>query len=185
MSREFKTSGQQEDSFAKVYLNSRNDFIFINEKDSTIFDLFADFLRWLEEKDQDIKRKEKEYAEKYGTEIIKRNEDGEVEEINTEAFLAYANLRTEIYREAAERIDSVFGSGTIRKYFYQSYEINPGFVPDDECIYDFLDEMTPILNELFSDRSKRLELKYNRNRKGGKRNKYRSKEQLIKDGMGR
>ena len=102
-----------------------------------------------------------------------------------DAFVQFSRLRTETYKESAGRIDDIFGEGTLRKYFRKFYEVNPDFVPDDECLYDFIEEMTPILNELFADRSKRLALKYNRDRKGGKRSRYRNKNELIRDYSGR
>lgn len=185
MAREFRVSNQQEENLAKVLLNSEDDYIYINEKDASIFDKFADFLKWLEEKDADLTRKEADYRQKYGSEIIKRNADGEVEDVNTDAFVQFSRLRTETYKEVAERIEAIFGEGVLRKYFRKFYEINPDFVPDDECIYDFIEEMTPILNSLFAERSERIALKYNRNRKGGKRNRYRSREEIINDNMGR
>ena len=110
MAKEFVLRNKQEEDLVKVVLNSKNDFIFINTKNSKIFDDFAAFLQWIEQKD---------------------------------------------------------------------------FVPNDECIYDFLDEMTPVLNEMFADSAKRISLKYNRDRKGGKRTKYRSKEQIIQAAMGK
>lgn len=185
MSREFRTSNQQEENLAKVFLNSDDDFIYINEKDASIFDKFADFLKWLEEKDADLVKKEKEYRQKYGDGIVTRNADGEVDDINTDAFVQFSRLRTETYKEVSDRIETIFGAGVLKKYFRKFYEISPDFVPDDECIYDFIEEMTPILNSLFADRSERIALKYNRNRKGGKRNRYRTKEEIIKDNMGR
>lgn len=185
MAREFRTSNQQEENLAKVFLNSEDDFIYINEKDATIFDKFAAFLKWLEEKDADIRKKSEELEKKFGKDIVNLGEDGEVKDVNTDAFIQYSKLRTDTYKEAAENIETIFGKGTLRKYFRKFYEISPEFVPDDECICDFIEEMTPILNELFADRSKRIALKYNRDRKGGKRNKYRSKEELIRDYSGR
>ena len=65
------------------------------------------------------------------------------------------------------------------------YEANPGFVPDEECIYDFFEEITPVMNQLFEDRKKKIELRFNKNRKGGKGNKYRTKDQLIRDYSGK
>ncbi len=185
MAREFRTSSQQEENLAKVFLNSDDDYIYINEKDATIFDRFAAFMKWLEEKEADIRKKEEEYEKRFGKDIVKVGEDGEVEDVNADAFVQFSRLRTETYKESAGRIDDIFGEGTLRKYFRKFYEVNPDFVPDDECLYDFIEEMTPILNELFADRSKRLALKYNRDRKGGKRSRYRNKNELIRGYSGR
>ena len=114
-----------------------------------------------------------------------RDEDGDIVDFNIDAFVALSKTRTDTYREAAAKIDRIFGQDVIRKYFRLSYEINPDFVPDDECIYDFLDSMTPVLNQIYADRAKRVKLKYNRDRKGGKRTRYRNKEELIQDYMGK
>ena len=173
MARDFRTDNRQEENIAKVYLNSKDDFIYIDEKDTSIFERFAALLKWLEEKGNEITNKEKELEQRHGKDIITRNDAGEVTDINVDAFVAFSKFRTETYQEAADQIDKIFGQNTIRKYFRTSYEINPDFTPDDECIYDFLDEITPILNELYSDRAKRISLKYSSSRKGGKQSKYR------------
>lgn len=185
MAKEFKVSNLQEENLAKISLNDNDDYIYLNEKDATIFDNFAAFMKWLEEKETCIREKEAEYEKEYGKDIVKLDADGNVEDVNVDAFVQYSRLRTETYRESAERIDSIFGTGTLRKYFRKFYEINPEFVPDDECIFDFIEAMTPILNDLFADRSKRIALKYNRERMGGKSRKYRSKDELIRDYKGR
>ena len=179
--KEFRTNNKQEESLAKVILNDKEEYVLINGKDATIFDRFAEFIKWLDDMGNEIKKKEKDIEAEYGKDIVQRDEDGAVEDINTGAFIALSKLRTDTYREAAERIETVFGTGTMRKYFNAFYELNPEFVPDDECIYDFIEEITPVLNEIFADRKKRIELKYNRNRRGGKGNRYRNKEELIRD----
>ena len=180
MAREFRTNNKSEDSLAKVFLNSEDDFIYINVKDATIFDRFAELLQWLEKKEADLREQEKN-SKDYAV----RDENGDIVDVDVDEFIKCSSLRTETCKEVVERIDGIFGENTLRKYFRKFYEINPGFVPDDECIYDFLDEMTPILNELFSEREKRIELKYSNARKGAKRSKYRNREELIKDYMGR
>lgn len=185
MAKEFVLRNKQEEDLVKVVLNSKNDFIFINTKNSKIFDDFAAFLQWIEQKDAQVKASEKEYMERYKEPIVKKDEAGDVEDINTDALVEFCRFRTSIYKETVEKLDGIFGEGTIRKYFRAFYEINPDFVPNDECIYDFLDEMTPVLNEMFADSAKRISLKYNRDRKGGKRTKYRSKEQIIQAAMGK
>ena len=179
--KEGRIGQKQRENFFKLYLNEYEDFILINESDSGIFDRYAEFLKWLDEKGIDIQKSEEKLREIYGNDIVKRDDDGNVVDVNTDAFLALSKLRTDTYRETCEQIDRIFGKDTCRKYFRESYEINPDFVPDDECIYDFLEEITPVLNNIFADRKKRIELKYNKNRKGGKANNYRTKDQLLAD----
>lgn len=160
-----------------LYLNDKDEYIQINVNDAAVFDRFADFLSWIYKKSEEIQAEEKAFKEKYGA-IIKGDEEGDID-VNTDAVVELFKLRSSAYRETEERIDMIFGTGTCKKYFRPMYEISPDFVPDDECFFDFLEEITPVLNNLFADRRKRIELKYNRNRKGGKKNRHRTKEQLI------
>lgn len=179
-----RTLGQKtQENLLKLNLNNKGDYIYLDDRDPTLFDGFADFLKWLEDKEAEIQTKEKEIQQKYGNEIVKRDEDGEVESINTDALVEMTKFRTNSYREAAERLNRIFGGDVLRKYFHVSYEINPDFVPDDECMYDFLEEIMPVMNELFEGKRERLETKYNKDRKGGKRNKYRNKDQIIQANM--
>lgn len=182
MNREFRPQGAEE-SLVKVFLNSDDDYIFINERDPEIFDKFSDFIGWVDEKGKEITKQEEELRQKYKEGIIKYDDDGNVEDINATALCEMSKIRREAYREVAERIDRIFGEDALRKYFKKSYELNPGYVPDDECIFDFMSAMTPVLNEIFSDRRKRIDLKYSQKRKGGNRRKYRSKEEIIQDNM--
>ena len=179
--REGRIGYKSSEDLFKLYLNEYDDFILIDENDSRIFYRYAEFLQWLDAKEKDIDATEREIRNKYGNDIVMRDEDGEVSDVNIDAFVELARLRTNAFKETCDQIDRIFGKDTCRKYFRVSYELNPDFVPDDECIYDFLEEITPVLNNLFADRRKRIELKYNKNRKGGKRNRYRSKEQIIAD----
>ena len=59
MAKEFRSDNRQEENLAKVFLNSQDDFIYIDEKDAAIFDRFADLLKWLDEKGNDLSKKEK------------------------------------------------------------------------------------------------------------------------------
>lgn len=156
----------------KLFLNDEDDFIYINENDAGIFDRFAEFIAWIDKKSAEDEKKERELKEKYG-EVFKTDKDGEIEDINTEAFLETSKYRIKTYQEAAEKIDAIFGQDVLRKYFRPLYEANPDFIPDDECIYDFVEEITPVLNDLFADRKKRIDFKYNKNRSGGRKTKYR------------
>lgn len=164
-----------------LYLNKNDDYVLINVNDAGIFDRYAEFLEWIDRRTIDYTDREKELQQKYENGIIAHDEDGEVVDVNTGAFVEAAKLRSGLFRETEARLDKIFGKNTCKKYFRALYEANPDFVPDDECLYDFLEEITPVMNNLFADRRKRIELKYSRERKGGRGNKYRTKEQLLAD----
>lgn len=185
MVREFKAGQVQDEHIVKVYLNDSDDYIYINDRDTSVVDRFAEFIKWLEEKEKDISTKQAEFEKQYGKDIITHDEDGEIDDINVDALVAFCKVRREIYLEATDQIDRILGQDAIKKFFRVSYEINPDFVPDDECLYDFIEAITPVLNQVFEGRAKRISEKYNRDRKGGKRSKYRSKQELIQSYMGK
>ena len=174
MVREFKAGQVQDEHIVKVYLNDSDDYIYINDRDTSVVDRFAGFIKWLEEKEKDISTRQAEF-----------DEDGEVDDINVDALVAFCKVRREIYLEATDQIDRILGQDAIKKFFRVSYEINPDFVPDDECLYDFIEAITPVLNQVFEGRAKRISEKYNRDRKGGKRRKYRNRQELIQSYMGK
>lgn len=185
MVREFKAGQVQDEHIVKVYLNDSDDYIYIDDRDTSVVDRFAEFIKWLEEKDKDIDARQKELEQQYGKDIIIHDEEGEIEDINVDALVAFCKFRKETYLEATGQIDKILGQDAVKKFFRVSYEINPDFVPNDECLYDFLDAVIPVLNQVFEGRAKRISEKYNRNRKGGKRSKYRSKQELIQSYMGK
>lgn len=72
-----RTLGQKtQENLLKLNLNNKGDYIYLDDRDPTLFDGFADFLKWLEDKEAEIQTKEKEIQQKYGNEIVKRDEDG-------------------------------------------------------------------------------------------------------------
>lgn len=185
MIKEINAGQARDEHIVKVYLNDNDDYIYIDDRDTSIIDRFAEFIKWLEEKDKDITVRQAEFEKQYGADIITRDEDGEVEDINVDVLIAFCKFRKEIYLEAAGQIDTILGQDAIKKFFRISYDINPDFVPDDECLYDFIEAITPVLNQVFEGRANRISEKYNRNRKGGKKNKYRNKQELIQSYMGK
>lgn len=168
--------GNNNDNLVKVYVNEADDYIILDRSDTTFTQRFAQFIEWMENKQKELEVKGKELDEKYaGKPIVSNGEDGEVH-VDTEQFMVLANMRVELFKECVERIDSIFGKDTIRKYFRQAYEHIPDYVPDDTAISDFLEEITPVLEEIFKEKMKKMDSKYNRNRKG-KHSK--TKEELL------
>lgn len=154
------------DDLQKVYVNEYDDFILINPGDHSFFSKFAEFLSWIDEEGAELNRIAEEAGKKYqGREMISEDEDGNTE-IDTEQFLELAEVRLSACKKCNDRVDALFGQDTLKKYFRVSYEVNPDFVPDLDCIFDFIEEITPALEQIYNQRADRISKKYNKNRKG-------------------
>lgn len=178
MEKEVRLS--QEIELTKVILNEKDEAIYINDRNPKLFDRFAEFAVWIQNKEAELEKEDTDFKRKHKKGVAYTDESGETV-LDAEALLELCKTRTATYREATGRIDAIFGEGTMRKFCWKSFEYDADFVPDDESIFDFLEQITPVLNDIFADRRKRIELKYSKNRRGGRRKKYRSKEQLIAD----
>lgn len=164
------------DDLQKVYVNEYDDFILINPGDHSFFSKFADFLAWINEEGAELDRIAEETGRKYeGREMISEDEDGNTE-VDTEQLLELTKIRLDVCRMCNDKVDALFGQDTLKKYFRVSYEVNPDFVPDVDCIFDFVNQITPALEQIYHQRADRISKKYNRKRKG-RHNK--TKEELI------
>lgn len=163
--KEYRIGSKNEEKLVKVYLNKQDDFIQINVSDSSLFEKFASFISWLETNTEELKKWDQEHKD------------------DETPILEIIQKKIGAYKEYCSRLDEVLGENTCRMYFRELYEANKDFVPDDECIYDLVEEIMPVFNELFAKKQDRLKLKYNRERKGAKR--YRTKEELIEEYKGK
>ena len=64
-----------------------------------------------------------------------------------------SNLERSFTKEANEQIDSVFGEDTMRKYLRKFYEAIPDFAPSMSCFIDFIDQITPVMEQLFDQKA--------------------------------
>lgn len=159
----------------KIGVNDDGEYIELSVNDKTLTERFAGLLKWLDEQQEAIDRRGKELAEKYGNgPIIEAQEDGGVS-VNTGALAAVTKTETDIYRECCKKLDEVFGEDTCRKVF-------GNIVPGTELIEDFLEQMAPILEKMSAERGEKIQLRYDRRKK---KNRQRSKEQLINDHKGK
>lgn len=78
-------------------------------------------------------------------------------------------------KEIMADIDLLFGENACRKVFGD-------IIPNPYLIADFFEQLTPIARQYMDERQKKIDAKYNRNRKGSK--KQRSKDEIIKDVLG-
>jgi len=180
--QERRLGNSNNDNLVKVYVNEYDDYIVLDRSDTSFTQKFALFIEWLENKQKELDAKGRELDKKYeGKPIVENGEDGEVK-VDTEQFMILSEMRVGLFRECVERIDAIFGKDTIRKYFRQVYEYVPDYIPDDTAISDFLDEITPVLEEIFKEKMKKMNSKYNKNRKG-KHSKI--KEELLEEAKAR
>lgn len=121
----------------KIELNDMGDYIEISTADTGIFDRFAETYRQIVSAAKELPRR---YREIEKVRVIPGHENKTVEKI-------VANVR--FYEESAEKIDLVFGQGTLKKYFREHYEKIPDFMPGTEYFIDFFEQMAPVLEKLF------------------------------------
>lgn len=175
--QELKLNGGIQQDLLKVIVNDNDEYIYINPNDGTFLDRFGRFLAWLEEKTVELEKLGNEKAKKYnGKAIVTENEEGDTE-IDIEQLLDFTSIQLEALTEISSKIDSLFGQDTLKKYFRAFYEINPEFIPDADCINDFLNQIIPAVNTAYDARIERINSRYNKSRKGGK--KQRSKTELL------
>lgn len=174
--KEYKVGQKQEEGIIKVYLNQQDDFILLDQNDARTVEKYTKLIEWFDKKQAVYKQDAEEFSKTFkNRKMVEEKEDGDVN-IDTEQLLAFSKLHVNICRECCEKIDELFGTGTIKKYFRTSYEISEDFIPDEDCIIDFFEEMAPIFGEIFGKRTSRLKSKYSKERKGSH---TKSKEELI------
>lgn len=136
---------QVDNGLRRIKVNVDGDYIEVSVNDSTFFDRFADLLVWIGDKEKELEQ----YGETHKADDLK----------DMEIVQELVRKRTETYQECCRRLDMLFGEGCCRKVF-------GNIVPDDLLIMDFLEQLTPVIEELGRERNKKLSGKYSRGRKG-------------------
>lgn len=121
----------------KIELNNQGDYIEIPTTDTGVFDRFVETYRQIVNSARELSGRYREIDE---ARVLPGHENKTVEKIR-------ANVR--FYEESVEKIDHVFGQGTLKKYFREHYEKIPDFIPGTECFIDFFERMVPVLENLF------------------------------------
>lgn len=129
----------------KIELNSKGDYIEVSIYDPGVFERFtagARHISCLASKAQGkIERVEKKYRNRQDADST------------AEMVLKEIGIKADFSNEAVTVIDGIFGEGTIKKYFRDLYEEVPGFTPDVECLTDFLEQITPVMEALSNMRT--------------------------------
>lgn len=139
----------------RIEVNDDGEYICIPINDASFYERFGNILKWFDDKQIDIERQVKEFSEKH-------QDDKETEGVNVEAAMDAINMYSNLCKEVCSQLDELFGEGCCRKVF-------PGIQsPDIELIWDFFEQINPILQKFAQERNQKINLKYNRNRKGAR-----------------
>ena len=154
------------EKLVKVVVNDWGDYFLINAGDTSFQERFLGLLKWIEEAQKNLNTLSEEKDKQYkGRALITTDEDGN-KEYDLEQIEDLVEIQLKFYRECEQKINDLFGQDALKKYLRICYEANENFVPDEEYISDFLEEITPILNDVFGAKFERAKDRYNKNRKG-------------------
>lgn len=125
----------------KIELNDTGDYIIISADDPKLFDRFVSGFNQIMDMAEEMPKKleaiEKQYSGKDDFKAV------------LEKTSAMSKVNVTFSEEAVVIIDGIFGEGTIRKFFAEVYKEIPDFLPDSDCIIDFLEKITPIVEKTF------------------------------------
>lgn len=135
-----------------IEVNDNGDYISIPISDTAFYERFGAVMKNFEQKQAEIEQKAKELSEKHKD---KPQDDVDV-------IVDSIQLYSELCSYTCAELDRLFGEGCCEKVFVGIK--NPGI----ELIGDFFDQITPLLNQYAQERNKKINLMYNRNRKGAR-----------------
>lgn len=157
---ELRIGKLQEEKFFSLIVNKYDDTIELPLDDANFANRFIDLLHWISEFEKESVDKEERIKEKYsGRDVMKYDADG-VPEFDFEYLDELSAFHVGIYNAMFERIEMVFGKDSLKKYFRVFYENTPDFIPDEDALADFLEEIAPVISNLYDTK-----VEYRRKRK--------------------
>lgn len=176
MGNEYKIGQSVSEKLTPVTVNEFGDKIYLDINDTTFVNKVITLFQWfptIEEKISDLQKN-------YEADLAVLGEDSTEPDANILAVYKQCNEQVvELYKDVCDQFDSVFGKDTIRKYFRALYEAyGDDFVPDDTCISDFIEEIIPVLEQLFNVRKESLRRNHTKTKKGSGRTP-KTKDQLL------
>lgn len=134
-------------NLTKIELNDSGDYITVSADSPTFFDGFASGYKQIADLADSIPAKLEEIEKKY-----ERKEDFSS---TMDKTLEMSEVNVEFSKRATSIIDGIFGADTVKKYFRDIYEEMPDFLPDADCIVDFFEQITPVIEKLFDRKIER------------------------------
>ena len=105
----------------------------------------------------------------------------ESKEVDTKRIISVNALKVQYIEKCIAEINEVFGTNTIQNVYKECYEDREDFVPDESLLLQFVENVIPVMDELFHKRFEENRRKYNAMRRGSRKN-HRNKRQMIQGG---
>lgn len=157
---ELRIGKLQEKRIYTLIVNKYDDTIDLPLDDANFVGRFTDLLRWLDTYEVEAQAKEKELEERFnGRTAVSEDKEGNTV-VDMEFLEARVNFNKTIYQAIFDKVEGIFGKDSLKKYFRAQYERVPEFIPDEDAIGDFLEEITPVINTLYDTK-----MEYKRKRK--------------------
>ncbi len=135
-----------------IEVNDAGECINVPVGDAAFFERFGAAMKNFGQKEAEYNNRADALSEKH-----KDKPDGDVG-----AIVDGIGLYADLCRDTCAELDRLFGEGCCRKVF-------PGIEnPSAELIGEFFEQITPLLNKYGQERSEKINLMYNRNRKGAR-----------------
>lgn len=134
-------------NLTKIELNDSGDYMTVSADSPTFFDGFAAGYKKIADMADSVPAKLDEIEKRY------EGKDDFAATMDKALEMSAANV--DFSRDAARTIDGIFGADTVRKYFREIYEEIPDFLPDADCIIDFFEQITPVIEKLFDRKVER------------------------------
>lgn len=136
-----------------IEVNDAREYISIPISDAAFYERFGEIMK-------NFQKKEVEYAQK-AKELSEKHKDKPSNDVD--AIVDSVQLYSGMCKDTCAELDKLFGEGCCRKVFAGVQN------PSVELIGDFFEQITPLLNQYAKERNQKIDLMYNRNRKGARR----------------
>lgn len=138
---------------------------------------FAEMIKALTTISEDVEKKEKELLEKY--------KDIPDDEFNYEKVIDTSRFHIESLQRIIDEINAMFGEDTIDSIFAENIAVNSDYIPDEYALIEVIDKIIPAMNSIYNERFEKNKSKYNVKRRGKAGRHNLSKEDLIRQQMGK
>lgn len=125
----------------RLEVNGDGECIVLSADDTALFDRFASGLMHIAEMSDAT-------AKKIG-EIEKQYDGQEGYRADMDRAIAISRENVAFSKETVEVVDGIFGEGTVKKVFRDTYKVIPDFLPSASLFTNFFEQITPYMEKLF------------------------------------